>query len=68
MTQAARDFDGRLAVTGPLKLVSVPRGLHVDQHTLAGEGDLLGPHQGTKLVEKAETKFFILLFLLLFVG
>ena len=44
-----------MASTVLLKLVDVTLGLYVDQHTLAGEGDLLRKHQGIKLVGKAET-------------
>ena len=59
----ARDLDGRLAVTGPLKLSHDPRVITWYQHTLEGEGYLLWSHQRGKLVRQNVNKVCVLLLL-----
>ena len=67
MIRLARDLDGCLAVIGPLKLVSDPRGIVWYQHTLAGEGDLLRSHQGKKLVRQSRNKVVCCIFVVVVV-
>ena len=68
MVRAAWDLDSSLAIIGPLKLVSDPRGIVWYQHTLAGEGDLLRSHQGKKLVRQSRNKVFCFIFVFVVVG